>query len=345
MSLPSRRALVFWLPLATAGLVGLAGALISWPLFLRGWLTAVLTMAALPLGSLPILMTYGLTGGRWGDQSLLVWRALISTLPLWVIAMVPLLFGLEELFRWAQPEDTLPEVVRNKRLYLNEPFFIGRAILYAALWLWLAAVLYRRAHTRLHGPGLLLWLVSMTFFSVDWFMSLEPTFYSDIFGLILATGAVAATMAAAFLLGAGKESPSAMRDLIGLWLAVVIGWVFLAFSQYIIIWHGNLPHEINWYLHRGEGHWRTLSWVSFLLFCIGPVLALISGTGRRRLLMAAAVIGFTGYVLRVQWLVLPAFPETGPGLYGFTLVATGALGAALAGVAVTSLKRLEAHNA
>ncbi|WP_347331435.1 hypothetical protein [Marinimicrobium locisalis] len=336
---------LFWLPLTVAGAVGLGGALLDWPLFLSGWLTAALTWIALPLGALAVLMTHGLTGGRWGDQTLPVWRALAATLPLSVAAMMPLLFGLNELFPWTQPESTLPEVVRNKRLYLNPGFFIARTLGFFILWLGLVVMLLRRSPKRLHGPGLLLWLLSLTFFSVDWLMSLEPTFYSDVFGLIFATSAIGAAMAMGLLLRAGRGDPTATRDLLGLWLAVVIGWAFLAFSQYIIIWHGNLPHEIGWYVHRSEGHWRTLGVVSFGLFCAGPLIALLAGQRTRRSLLAlAAVVTLAGFVLRTQWLVMPAFPRADLIWHGFTWLATFALGAAHVGMAFASLKQQEAHH-
>lgn len=340
-------------PLASAVVIGLAGALIDWPLFLRAWLTAALTCLALPLGALAIVMTHGLTGGRWGDQTLSIWRALIATLPLPLMAMLPLLFGLNELFSWTAPLETLPEVVRNKRLYLNSPFFIGRTLFYFVVWLGLAAALFRSSPKALHGPGLLVWLLSFTFFSVDWLMSLEPTFYSDVFALILATSAIGATLAVAVLIGAWRGISSSMGDLIKLWLVVVVGWAFLAFSQYIIIWHGNLPHEIGWYVHRSDDCWRTLSWVSFFLFCAGPLLALCalspglraSRSGRGRVLLTlAACTSLVGFVLRIQWLVLPAFPDQGLALYGFTWLATIVLGAAQAGIALPLLKTLELRH-
>lgn len=307
---------MMWLPVVI--ILGLAtlGAWTDPTALAHSWLAVTLTWGLLPLGALAWLMIHGLTGGRWGDDSRWIWRALASTLPLFVVSLLPLLFALESLFSWVAPAETLPEVVRRKLLYLNEPFFVVRALAFALLWLglaWLQGVWgsadSARAGEKGCALGLILWLLVLSFFGFDWFMALEPQFYSDVFGLMLATNALGAAMAAGLLLGAKGSAVSVRRDLSGLWVSALLGWVFLVFSQYIIIWSGNMPNEIGWYLHRSAGLWRPVSVLSFALFAVVPFCLLLSPRVRQSqaALRFTAGVCLAGHVLRLAWLVLPAF--------------------------------------
>lgn len=311
---------LIWLPaLLTLGLV-LLGFAIDSKALVQTWLAVVLAWGMLPLGAVAVLMTHRLTGGRWGEFSRPVWLALAATMPLFAVSLLPLLFGLEVLFPWTQPFELLPEVVQKKRLYLNEPFFIARTVFYLLVWLALSWTQRDRDHHRRPGiigipapAGLILWFFTITFFGFDWFMSLEPRFYSDVFGLMLCMNAVCAAMAAGIVLTPAKRkdeiAKGARRDIANLWLTVLLGWVLMAFSQYIIIWSGNLPDEIGWYVHRSMGVWRTVSVLSFGLFFVLPFMVLLSGAAKasRGWLGAATIVCLTGHVLQIFWLVLPAF--------------------------------------
>ncbi|WP_242634324.1 hypothetical protein [Marinobacter salicampi] len=320
-----------WLPLAITLMAGAAGAWQSPEGALQSWLAVVLTWGALPLGALAILMTHGLTGGRWGTVTRPLWLALAGTLPVFVVAMVVPVLGIGLLFPWTAPASSLPELVQNKLLYLNEPFFVLRSLFYGCVWLALAWGLgvWRGRARRIHAPGLILWLLILTFFGFDWFMSLEPLFYSDIYGLMLATGFGSAALAFGMLVQPGSAGESPRRDLANLWLAVLLGWMFMAISQYIVIWSANLPDEIGWYLARNESPWFEMGWLSFGLFFLVPFLILLSGTakGRGTWLKTAAVTCLVGHLLQVHWLILPAFGEWQPVQLWLTpvlLVATGA---------------------
>ena len=295
--------------------------------FLQSWLVAILTCGLVPLGAIALLMVHQLTGGEWGHTSRPILRALGATLPLFLLGMLPLAINLDALFSWLAPLETLPEVVHRKTLYLNEPFLLARWLLYAVLWLvmaWGAGVWRTRSVRGREWPpaiGLILWLLSLTFFGFDWFMSLEPRFYSDVYGLMLCMLALGAAFSLVFLLEPawqGKPlSAGGRRDLANLLLSVQLGWGLMAFSQFIIIWSGNLPHEIEWYLHRREMPWHIVSMVSFGLLFVIPVLTLMSGaakghTGWPRAAAASAVVG---YLLQMIWLVAPAFGTDGPVLW------------------------------
>lgn len=310
---------------------------------LHGLLAAAAFWIAFPLGGLAILMTYALTGGRWGETALPLARALTAALPVSLTAFLLLLaFGMETLFGWTAPPSELPEVVQRKTLYLNQPFFILRSLLYFAVWSALAFAFgawgaERPARAGLAAAGLILWVFTTTFFAFDWLMSLEPTWYSDILGLLFGVEQGLAALAAVLLLAWARVGPfpeegtlGQLSDLASLLLVLVLGWVFLDFSQYLIIWMANLPHEIGWYLHRSEGGWRVMATLVIVFVVLLPFAALLSGRVKRRrgAMLAVCASVLLGHALHCYWLVLPSFHREGFALSWSALAAWLGLGGA-----------------
>lgn len=320
------------------------------------WLVATLFWGGLSLGALAILMTHELTGGRWGEPLRPALQAACATLVLLALALLPLLFMLPSLFSWLLPAEHLPEVVRRKTLYLNQPFFIVRTLIYLGIWLALAWRLgaWRPAggsQARLSAGGLVLWLLTVTFFSFDWLMSLEPRWYSDIFGLVYGAGILIPAAGLTMLTichPAPADTPlnHARYDFANLWFAPLMGWAFLAFSQYLIIWEANLPDEIGWFLHRTQGAWRGLAWaVALSLFAV-PTALLFSPRLKRsaRGLALVAVMTLLGHGLNCYWLVQPTLrPHTiGPGLSD--MLAWLALGGLWLAIFLHELARQRSHH-
>jgi hypothetical protein len=249
-----------------------------------------------------------------------------------MLFLVPLLFGLPYLYEWARPDLVkADEVLRHKSAYLNVPFFMGRMALYFAVWLTLAYLLNKWSveqdrspdpgladrFAALSAPGLILYGLTATFASVDWVMSREPHWYSTVYGMIFMVGQVLTTLA--FVIGAtmmlserepvsAVAAPAKLQDLGNLMLAFVMLWAYLAFSQFLIIWSGNLPEEVIWYRHRLDGGW---AWVALLLvvfhFAV-PFLLLLSRRIKRRarLLGKVAIAMAAIRLLDLLWVVLPA---------------------------------------
>ena len=172
-------------------------------------------------------------------------------------------------------------------------------------------VLRRSPGGRLSAVGLIVLLYTLTFFGFDWMLSLEPKFYTDVYGLWLAVTLPAAATALVLVRAPGVDDPVSVErraDLANLMFALILGWAFMGFAQYIIIWSGNLPDEIEWYLVRAEGVWRPIGWLVCALFFAVPSLALLfsrlkrNGVWLRRL----AGVVLVGYVLQMQWWILPA---------------------------------------
>src|SRR5512145_2860711 len=276
-----------------AGLVAAAiGAALNLEQFYRSWLIGFLFCLGLTLGSLGLLMLQHLSGGQWGLVSRRVFEASARTLPLVAILFVPVLVGIPSVFEWSHTDVVMNDAVLSQKApYLNTTFFIVRAVVYFAFWLFCSYLLTTWSSGQDQGtvgvtradsvrfrtvsaPGLLFLVLTITFASVDWIMSLDPHWYSTIFGLLTVAGqglsALAFTIAVLSLLAsvpplARYLTPRHFHDLGKLLLAFVMLWAYLAFSQFLIIWSGNLPEEIPWYLERMRGGWGILA----LLLIVG----------------------------------------------------------------------------
>jgi hypothetical protein len=360
-----RRALV-------VGIIGLVlcalGVWLNPVQFFRSYLLAYVFWLGLALGCMAVLMVHHLAGGTWGALLRRVLESGMRTLPLMVVLFIPLLFGLRDLYSWARPEVVAnDEVLRHKSPYLNVPFFGVRLAVYFVSWLALAYLLNRWSrqeeqapgvsardpiHRRLalfSGLGLLLYGLTMTFAAVDWVMSLEPHWYSTIYGILILVGQLVAALSfgvVALALLAGFEplsevlSPEHLHDLGNLLLTSVLFWAYIAFSQFLIIWAGNLPEGIAWYVHRSRGGWQWVG-VALALFQFAlPFMLLLSRDIKevpRRLGMIAAVI-FCMHFVDVFWIVMPAFYREGPDLHWLDLVAPIGVGGVWMAVFAWQLK-------
>lgn len=310
------------------------GAIINRSQFFHSYLVGYLFWAGIALGSLALLMLQHLTGGHWGLVIRRVLEAATRTLPLVAVLFLPIIIGAHNIYPWTHDEEMskTPALAQKARLYLNMPGFVGRAVLYFALWGTLAYLMNKwsweqdrtadRRFTKrmrmLSGPGIMIFVLTVTFASVDWAMSLNPEWFSTIYGLLFvgawALSALAFAIAMMALVGrreplARVVRPNHFQDLGKLMLAFVMLWAYFSFSQYLIVWSGNLPEEIQWYLPRVSGGWGVIA-LSVVIFHFAlPFMLLLSASLKRdagKLLILAIVI----LVIRqidFFWMIAPEF--------------------------------------
>jgi hypothetical protein len=315
--------------------ISLLGAFQNPEQFWQSYLLAYLFWLEIGLGCLGLVMLHHLAGGRWSALSRRVLETGAMTLPLMALLFVPLLWGLATLYPWTDPAYLLhSEVLQQKSLYLNLPFFLARALIYFAIWLALAYLLnrwslaqdltgeekYTRRMVRLSALGMILYVLTATFAAYDWMMSLEPEWFSSIYGLLFIAGQAVAALALAIIglallsrrEGADQDWRQPFNDLGNLMLGFVMIWAYFSFSQFLIIWSANIPEEAIWYYHRSQGGWQNVG-----LFLIGvhfvlPFLLLLSRVVKRQAqrLMVLAMLIFVVRWVDLFWLIVPAFhPE------------------------------------
>jgi hypothetical protein len=301
--------------------------------FFHSYLFAFLFWAGIALGCMAVTMLHHVTGGAWG---LPIRRPLESgtrTLPLMALLFLPIVAGARKLYEWADPVAVARDAaLQHKSLYLNVPFFFGRAVLYFGAWLAFAYFLNRwslqqdatggrtinRRLQLLSSAGLVVYGLTVTFASIDWAMSLEPHWFSTMYGVLFIAGqglsAFAFIVVVLVLLAeraplSGYVAARHYHDLGKLMLAFVMFWAYVSFSQYLIIWAGNLPEEIPWYLRRLQGGWGWIAVAILLFHFVLPFLMLLPASANRNPRVLATVAGLVVFMQLVEifWLTQPPF--------------------------------------
>jgi len=308
-------------------LVCVAGAITSLQQFLHGYLIAYVFWTGLSVGCLALLMVQYLSGGLWGLVIRRVLEAASKCLPLMFILFLPILVLRTHLYTWT----TNPELTARNHWYLNTPGWIIRWLVYFAIWIGLTVILTKRGDrqdsplgdVRLHfqgicGLGLVLYALTVSFAMVDWVMSLDPTWGSTIYGLIFIAGQGLSALAFNVILLTVFTRHRPYRDIIKpmqfhdigkLMLAFVMLFAYFSFSQWLIIWSGNLPEEINWFLNRIRGGWGVVALIIILFHFALPFALLLSRERKRagsRLIGLALLLLFMRLV-DIYWYVVPNF--------------------------------------
>lgn len=309
--------------------------------FYRAYLLGFMCWLGVALGSMAILMIRHLTGGGWGTVIRRILGAAMRTLPLLAVLFIPVILGVHRLYIWAQPLSNIEDKHLREHLeqitqtYLTVHGFIFRAIFYFVVWNVLSFLLtYWSKQTdtagapdnshrfkAVAGPGLILYGFTISFAAIDWIMSLDPSWVSTIFGLVILIGEVLSAMAFAVVVERILYDYKPMSEMLtpdfvhdhGKWmLAFTMVWAYFNFSQWLIIWAGNLPSEITFYLRRIHGGWQMVGLILVFLGFAAPFATLLSRSFKRnirKLVWLAAWLLIIRY-LDLFWIIEPNFSKT-----------------------------------
>jgi hypothetical protein len=332
-----RRALVA----GVAGLVvGAIGIVLHPDQFMPSWLIGFLFFTGMSLGCLALLMMQHMTGGQWGLVARRIFEAGSRLLPLAALFFIPIVVFAPKLYLWARPEAVSTDaVLQFKAPYLNLTWFAIRGAIYFVVFIGGMLLLNKwsaqqdrgeaantEADTRrfrvISAPGLVVYVLLMSLAAVDWIMSLDPHWYSTIFGLIMVVGqglgALSFAVAVLAVLVTRAPMNGVLRarhfhDLGKLMLAFVMLWAYFSFSQFLIIWAGNLPEEIPYYLERLRGGWQYVSLGLVLGHFVLPFCLLLSADLKKRPTLLARVAWFIVAIRLYDliWLVAPTFHHEG----------------------------------
>jgi len=321
---------------------------------LRSYLVGFFLVTGVSVGSLAWLCLGHMTGGAWAVTSRRLFEAAARCIPLCAVLFLPVVASLFvhehghegghalSVYEWSNPEAVAGDpALQHKRPYLNTPFFIIRGVIYFAIWFGMALVLSRwsaaqdrsgdpRVRRKLQdvsGPFILLFGLTVSFAAIDWGMSLEPHWFSTIYGLIIMAGwglsALAFMITVATYLG-GREpmahayQPLHFHDWGKLLLALVMLYAYFSFSQFLITWAGNLPEETPFYLRRLRGGWQFVGLIIILFHFMLPFVLLLS-RGRKRAPRSLRRIALLMIFMRVVDLVFffaPSVHQGGEGTWG-----------------------------
>jgi hypothetical protein len=324
------------MPALVLGVLGVAGSVIGFftdaPEFYRAWLAPFVFWFLIAAGALGVLMLQYVTGGEWGVLIRRPLGAAARTVPLFLILGLPLLFGMEHVYVWADADVVARDHhIAQKTMWLNPMAWGVRALVYFTLWsLWawrvrmlsLEFAKTRSPYTELSrrkwaASGLLMIVLTLTLASVDWVMSLEPKWYSSMFGIAFTVGAGLSAFAfVTFFLTLLAPTqamqdilkPTHFRDLGNLMLAFTMLWAYTNFSQFLLIWYGNLKEETPYYLTRMHGVWGWMATVLIIFHFFLPFFMLLmrSIKDNPRTIAVVTVIILVMRFVDVYWLVAPA---------------------------------------
>jgi hypothetical protein len=322
---------------AGAVLTGIGLAMSGLDRFYEAYLVAWVYWTGLALGSLAILMVQHLSGGAWGVVIRRILEAATRTLPAMAVLGLPVLAGMGHLYHWSDAEVAAADpMIRDKAAYLNVPFFIGRYVFYFAVWSFMAMRLSAWSAeqdrsgdpalasklARLSGAGLLVFGLTVTFAVVDWTMSVNPHWFSTMWGLLYVVGMGLSALAFAIFILArlSKErpmdhvvNPSHFHDLGKLLFAFIMLWAYLSFSQFLIIYSANTQEEIPHYWVRSQNGWQVVGWILVVFHFVLPYVLLLARDIKRDWsrvsLIALWMVGIR--LVDYYWHVAPEFHTDG----------------------------------
>jgi len=357
------------LPVGVIGLIACAfGFFRDHDAFAVSWLMGWTFWFNLSLGSLGWLLIFHLTSGRWGFVLQRPFEAAARLMPVMLLLFIPILLSMHSLYEWTHEEAIAHDaIIQHKMSYLNEKSFMIRLVIYFAIWTTLAYVisgLSRRSDANgneeivkrirtIAAPGLVAFALSATFASFDWLMSLEPHWFSSIYGAIFMVASGLSTMLFMAMVAHQLSKDKPMKGVItaqqfhdiGNWcFAFTILWTYMNFSQFLIIWSGNMYEETFWYLKRGQNGWVEFSAIMAVVLFAAPFLILLFRRFKRdsRILASIALVIFVARYLEVYWLVAPTFSirEHAASVHWMDLAALAGIGGLWLWLFATGLKRV-----
>lgn len=293
-------------------------------------------LAGLGIGSLAFICVEYLAGAVWSVPFRRITEFISSIIFLLPVLVIPLFFGIHSLFHWSHEEAVATDkILAGKTPYLNSGFLIIRTLVFLVIWMVFAFFILRNSkkqdvskdqklttkNLRISGAYIPVFIITMTLTAIDWLMSLEPHWFSTIFGFYYFSGSVIAVFAVvtiiAVLLNENKYLSKGLQEdhyysLGALLFAFTNFWAYIAFAQFLLIWYANLPEETFWMIARWNGDWKYVSILLVFVHFVIPYFGLVSQPSKmnpRRLIIMSSVLLFAHYV-DLYWLIMPTYNKT-----------------------------------
>ena len=310
---------------------------------LETYLVSFAFFLSISLGALFFVLLQHCTRAGWSVVVRRVAEALAGNVWLMAVLAIPVVLGMDHLYHWTDTAAAAHDpLLAGKLGFLNPSFFIVRLIAYFIIWGVMASFLHRTSIAqdksgdpaltlrmeRFSAPGMVLFALSLNFAAFDLLMSLDPHWFSTIFGVYYFAASVVAFLAVMPKILYGLQTRGILKNAVTvehyhdfgkLLFGFTVFWAYIAFSQYMLIWYGNLPEETEWFLKRQTGEWTTVSLILIFGHFVVPFLLLVSRFIKRRPLLLALTGGYVALMcwVDIYWL---AIPEFSPGVARFGLL-------------------------
>lgn len=309
--------------------------------FFESYIVAFAFVAATGLGAFFFVMVQFLSGSAWSVTVRRIMENIMFTLPFCAILFIPVVLGLKDIYPWMnQTLMSSTDELRGKSFYLSPNYFVIRGFVYFLIWsIWIFAIYrqstkqdseksIRQMHiaSRWSAPGLFLVVAVGTLAAYDWLMSLDPGWYSTIFGLYFLAGGALTFMSVVVLVSLGFRRAGILTNSItmehyhdlGKWLfALTAFYTYIAFAQYLLIWYANIPDETQWYRHRDAGSWLYVALAMPFIRFIIPFFTLLCRPAKRSLKVIGFIAVWSIVVewIDLYWVCMPAYFKNGPQIH------------------------------
>lgn len=316
-------------------LAAIAGYFVDSEQFFQSYLLGYMFWLTLALGGLFFTLVNHLYGSEWNLVTRRINEAVMMSFEMLAILFIPIILGMHHLYHWTHAEAVAHDVVlQAKAGYLNETFFIIRYVIYFSLWILISRLLLKYSKKqdvesneenililkRISAPGMVIYALSSSFAAFDWLMSLNPHWYSTIFGVYVFAGSFLAIISFVTIFSLYLRGKGIMKDTITvehyhdygkMLMAFLVFWGYIGFSQYFLMWYANIPEETVWYLVRWNGTWSVVTMTIVLGGFLIPFMAVLTRAAKRNLswLRIVAVWVFVMHLVDIYWMIYPTFSK------------------------------------
>lgn len=325
--------------LAIGIIFGVIGFFVDHSRAVFNYLLSYTFLISIGVGALFLIALEYVVDAVWSVPFRRIVEFFAAIVPFLAILVIPLLLNVHELFHWSHPEALSEDkILQGKAPYLNIPFFIIRVFGFILIWSLFYYLFTRNSkkqdtsgdqsltkrNIKLSAIFIPVFAITITFSAIDWLMSIEPHWFSTIFGVYFFSGTViasiaAVTLAAVLLKEKGYLHPGMTNDhlysLGGLLFAFVNFWAYIAFSQFLLIWYADLPEESFWFIQKWNGSWAIFSIALIVIHFLVPYIALVSQPSKMnpKNLKFVAVWLLFAHLFDLFWLVMPQMPAMADG--------------------------------
>lgn len=323
-----------------AGAIGIvatvAGYFVDHHQVFFSYLTSFVFFTGIGLASIAMVMFHHITRSSWGVVVRRIPEAFASNLWIWALAIIPILLGIHELYHWSHADVVASDkILKGKSAYLNTPFFIIRQVIYFSIWGFLGHRLHKASvelektgdwgittlMRKISAPGILLFALSVAFASFDWLMSLDPHWFSTMFGVYFFAISFQSFWPVMILTVFFLQRRGILKNTIGqvhiydlgAWFfAFTIFYAYIAFSQFLLIYYANLPEETLWFYHRLEGGYQYIAYGLLIFRFALPFFTLLNRSAKynRTILAVVSGIVLTIHFAELFWIIMPALPDS-----------------------------------
>jgi hypothetical protein len=343
---------------AVAAVFSIAGLFTDTQQFYFSYLTSFTFYVSLALGCLFFVMIHYVTRSEYGVTLRRIPETFASHLFIFALLFIPIILGMKYLYLWTDPQVLATDkLIAYKQPYLNTPFFIARNIIYFAIWSFLGYKIYKNAieldktgnwaidirQRVVSAPGLLIFGFTVAFASFDWMMTLDPGWFSTMFGVYYFSMMFQAFFAFVILLVLYLHSKGLLQntirnvhltDMSRLFFGFTVFYAYIAFSQYFLIYYANFPKEVLWFYNRFEGNWATVAWILLFGRFVIPFILLLPAKAKANM----KLVGFSAgliivlHFIELYWIIMPTLHKSSISVHWLDLSIAIGMGALFLGL-------------